>query len=112
MSVVLVGGMDRLGEQYRAEAKRHGVDIRIFSQDEQGISAKIKNADGVVIFTNKVSHQARNRAIKAAKNEGIPVLMHHSCGVCSLGECLNCLEIMGRKICPADAANSALRSLQ
>ncbi len=112
MSVVLVGGMDRLGEQYRAEAKRRGVDIQIFSHDEQGISAKIKKAEGVVIFTNKVSHQARNRAIKAAKNKGIPVLMHHSCGVCSLGECLNCLEIMGRKVCPADITTCTLRSLQ
>jgi hypothetical protein len=97
MSIVLVGGMDRLGEQYRAEAKRHGVDIKIFSQDEQGLCAKIKNSDGVVIFTNKVSHQARNRAFRTAKNEGIPVLMHHSCGVCSLGECLNCLEIIGKQ---------------
>ncbi|MFZ4858693.1 MAG: DUF2325 domain-containing protein [Desulfuromonadaceae bacterium] len=112
MSVVLVGGMDRLSQQYRAEAKRHGVDIQIFSQDEQGITAKIKNADGVVIFTNKVSHQARNRAFKAARNEGIPVLMHHSSGVCSLGECLNCIEIMGRKVCPSDIATCTLRSLQ
>jgi hypothetical protein len=97
MSIVLVGGMDRLGEQYRAEAKRHGVDIQIFSQDEHGLSAKIKSSDGVVIFTNKVSHQARNRAFKTAKSEGVPVLMHHSCGVCSLGECLSCIEIMGNK---------------
>lgn len=102
MSIILIGGMDRLGEQYRAEAKRHGVNIRIFSQDEQGISAKIKNADGVVIFTNKVSHQARNRAFKAAKSEGVPVLMHHSCGVCSLGECLNCIEIIGKHVSAAD----------
>lgn len=80
MSIVLVGGMDRLGEQYRAEAKRHGVDIQIFSQDEQALCSKIKNSDGVVIFTNKVSHQARNRAFKTAKNEGILVLMHHSWG--------------------------------
>jgi len=112
MGIVLVGGMDRLGEQYHAEAKRHGIDIQIFSQDEQGISAKIKGSDGVVIFTNKVSHQARNRAFKTAKNEGIPVLMHHSCGVCSLGECLNCLEIIGRKVFTADKANCKSRSIQ
>ena len=79
MSIILVGGMDRLGEQYRAEARRHGVEIQIFSQDEQGLSAKIKNSDGVVIFTNKVSHQARNRAFKTAKSEGVPVLMHRGC---------------------------------
>jgi hypothetical protein len=42
MSVVLVGGMDRLGEQYRAEAKRRGVDIQIFSQDEQRRSKRLR----------------------------------------------------------------------
>ena len=55
MSIILVGGMDRLGEQYRAEAKRHGVDIQIFSQDEQGISAKIKNSDGVYLYQQGVA---------------------------------------------------------
>ena len=102
MSIILVGGMDRLGEQYRAEAKRRGMDIQIFRQDEEGLSAKIKNADGVVIFTNMVSHQARNRAFKTAKSRGIPVLMHHSCGVCSLGECLNCLGIIGKHASATD----------
>ena len=110
MSIILVGGMDRLGEQYRAEAKRRGMDIQIFSQDEQGLSAKIKNAEGVVIFTNKVSHQARNRAIKTAKSKRIPVLMHHSCGVCSLGECLNCLEIIGKHGSAADKTGCIIRN--
>jgi hypothetical protein len=97
MSIILVGGMDRLNEQYRREAVRHGTDIQIFNQDDRGMCSKIKNSEGVVIFTNKVSHQARNRAVSAAKLEGIPVLMYHSCGLCSLRECLNCLEIIGRQ---------------
>ncbi|CAH2031981.1 DUF2325 domain-containing protein [Trichlorobacter ammonificans] len=97
MSIVLVGGMDRLGEQYRMEAQRHGKDISIFSQDDASVSSRIKKAEAVVIFTNKVSHQARHRAVNTAKKEGVPVFMHHSCGVCSLRECLNCLEIIGRQ---------------
>lgn len=97
MNIVLVGGMDRLGEQYRLEAARHGVSIQIFSQDQQGICSRIKNAAGVVIFTNKISHQARHRAVNAAKKEGVPVFMHHSCGVCSLRECLKCFEIIGQQ---------------
>jgi hypothetical protein len=96
MNVVLVGGMDRLHDEYRMEAKRQGVDIQIFSQDQQSMCSKIRKSEGVVIFTNKVSHQARNRAVSAAKLEGVPVFMHHSCGVCSLRECLQCLEVIGR----------------
>lgn len=93
MSIVLVGGMDRLGGQYRKEAERLGMSLRIFSQAEQGMGSKIKHADAVVIFTNKISHQARHEAFSAARKVGIPVFMHHTCGVCTLRECLNCLSL-------------------
>ncbi len=95
MSIVLVGGMDRLGEKYHKEAKKQGMRLQIFSQADNNMAGKIKAADAVVIFTNKVSHQARNDAFNAAKKQGIPVFMHHACGVCTLRECLNCLSVMG-----------------
>ena len=41
MSIVLVGGMDRLADKYQLEAKRCGMDLRIFSQAEQKMSASI-----------------------------------------------------------------------
>lgn len=94
MSIALIGGIDRLGEKYLKEAKELGMDLRIFSQSERNMASKIKNADAVVIFTNKVSHQARNEAFGAAKKHGIPVFMHHACGVCTLRECLSCLKLM------------------
>jgi len=93
MSVVLVGGMDRLGNQYRKEAKRMGMELRIFNQSENDLEGKIGRAEAVVIFTNKVSHQARNQAVAAAKRRGIPLFMQHGCGVCTLRECLKCLVI-------------------
>lgn len=94
MSVILVGGMDRLGEKYQKEARKQGMKLRIFSQADQNMGIKIRHADAVVIFTNKVSHQARNEAFSAAKKQGIPVFMHHSCGVCTLRECLSCVSLI------------------
>ena len=94
MSIILVGGIDRLGEQYRKEAEELGMDLSIFSQAKQSMGNKIKHADAVVIFTNKVSHQARHEAFNTAKKQGIPVFMHHACGVCTLRECLNCLSLI------------------
>ena len=94
MSIILVGGMDRLGETYLEEAKKQGMSLRIFSQAEQNMSCKIKHADAVVIFTNKVSHQARDKAFTAAKKQSIPVFMHHACSVCTLREYLNCLRLI------------------
>ena len=92
MSIVLIGGMDRLEPQYLLEAERAGVRLRVFTTAQNGISAKLKHADAVVIFTNKVSHRARNEAMTAARANDIPVFMHHACGVCTLRECLKCIH--------------------
>lgn len=99
MSIILVGGMDRLGEKYQKEAKELDMDLHIFSQAKHNMGSRIKHADAVVIFTNKVSHQARHDAFSAAKKQGIPVIMHHACGVCTLRECLKCLMIMKNNEC-------------
>ena len=88
MCVALIGGMDRLERHYIEEGERAGIDLHVFSQSEVNIGAKLKKADALVIFTNKVSHRVKAEAVKAAKSHGIPVYMHHSCGVCTLRDCL------------------------
>lgn len=93
MCIALIGGMDRLERHYIEEAKKMGVDLRVFTRQEANIGSKIKNADAMVIFTNKVSHKVKAQAIKEARSNGIPVHMQHSCGVCSLRNCLDCLMI-------------------
>jgi hypothetical protein len=40
-----------------------------------------------------VSHRARHEALSVAKSRNIPVFQHHSCGVCTLRKCLNCINI-------------------
>ncbi len=94
MCVALIGGMDRLKRHYREEARRLGFELRVFTRPEANIASKLKNVDAVVIFTNKVSHNAKMKAVDAAKGNDIPVFMHHSCGICTLRDCLNCLTII------------------
>lgn len=102
MSIILVGGMDRLGSKYQKEARQMGMNLHIFSQAKQNMGNKIKNADAVVIFTNKISHQAKNEAVNAAKGNGIPLVMHNSCGVCTFRECIRCLQ---NKLCSNATSN-------
>ncbi len=92
MSIVLVGGMDRLGPHYIDEAKKYGCTLQIFNRANSKMTKKLQNADALVVFTNKVSHQARNEAMATAKRKGIPVYMYHSCGLCTLRECFKCLK--------------------
>lgn len=91
MCVALIGGMDRLERHYMNEAKNRGIELMVFTRSEADIGSKIRNMDAVVIFTNMVSHKAKESVMKTARLREIPVYVHHSCGVCSLRDCLNCL---------------------
>ena len=91
MCVAIIGGMDRLERHYMNEAKRCGIDLKVFTSPETRMTSKIKDVDAVVIFTNKVSHKARKEAVNVAKARNIPIFMYHSCGICTLRDCIGCL---------------------
>lgn len=92
IQIALIGGMTRLRNQYICEAARKQVDLRVFNTSESNIAAKIRNLDAVVIFTNKISHRAKDEVMEVVKSKRIPCKMAHSCGICSLRECLDCLK--------------------
>jgi len=92
MCVAVIGGMDRLGHHYKSEAAQVGIKLKIFSQSENNLNAKLKNVDALLIFTNKVSHRVRKEALNAVKGSQIPIMQLHSCGVCTLRNCLDCLK--------------------
>lgn len=92
MCVALIGGMDRLQREYMDEAKRLGIKLKIFTKSEINIDAKVRNADAIIIFTNKVSHRTKREVMNVAKTNAIRVLMNHSCGICTLRDCLSCLK--------------------
>lgn len=90
MCIALIGGMDRLERHYREEAERVGITLQVFSRSQTNIAAKLRKADAIVIFTNKVSHRVKLEAMQVAKSWDIPVFMHHACGVCTFRNCLQC----------------------
>ena len=94
MCVAVIGGVRRLEPHYLREAERMGVELRLFNEPGAEMADKLYRADAMIIFTNMVSHNGKRLAKKAAKLHGIPVFMHHTCGLCSLRECLNCLRIV------------------
>jgi len=92
VSIVLVGGMARMEQHYRGEAEKFGVTLTVFNEDKAGLEASIRNKDAVVVFTNKVSHRGKQKAMDTARKNNIPVFMFHSCGLCTLRECFHCLR--------------------
>jgi hypothetical protein len=95
MCVGVIGGMDRLERRYVIEAERVGISLKVFNGTEARLASRMGNVDAMVIFTNKVSHRAKREAMSMAKSRNIPVFLHHSCGVCTLRRCLDCIRPMG-----------------
>lgn len=88
MKIVLIGGMDRLKADYEKVAHSKGHKLKSISRDESGLESRIGEADKIIVFTNKVSHCARNKALRYGQAQGIPVQLAHSCGVSTLKNCL------------------------
>lgn len=108
MCIALIGGVKRLEPRYYKEAEKMGIDLRIFNEPTKNMDEKLLQADAVIIFTNMVSHNAKRMAQRTARIQGIPVYMHHTCGVCTLRECLNCLNIIN-SVSPAVVAAPAMK---
>lgn len=89
MCAALVGGMDRLKEDYQQTARNLGFRLKVFTGKEKNIRTMIGSPDVIIIFTDKCSHKARTEAVQRAKAASIPVLRMHSSGVTSLKGCLD-----------------------
>ena len=63
MCVTLIGGMDRLKQDYIAAARQGGATLKCISRNERNFMDKIGNPDAIIVFTNKVSHEAKRKAL-------------------------------------------------
>ena len=58
MSIVIVGGHDRMVAQYKKICKSYKCKCKVFTQMEADFSKKIGCPDLLVLFTNTVSTRA------------------------------------------------------
>ncbi|WP_353684479.1 DUF2325 domain-containing protein [Thermodesulfovibrio sp. 3907-1M] len=97
MSVLLIGGMDRLKSHYLKEASQRGINLKLFTKPCKEVTRKIGKVDAIVVFTNKVSHSIRDDVINFARAKGIPFFMCHSCGLCTLRKYFDDLKKLNQK---------------
>ena len=88
MSVVIVGGHERMVCQYMKICKNYKCKAKIFTQMPSCLNKKIGNPDLVVLFTNTVSHKMVRCAVSEAKNKNIEVVRSHSSSQAALTEIL------------------------
>ena len=77
---------------YITEAQRLGISLKVFTKPVKNLHSRIGDVEAIIVFTDKVSHQLKDEVKKVGRLKDIPVLMHHSCGICRLRDCLRCIK--------------------
>ena len=88
MSVVIIGGHDRMVCQYKQICKQFKCKAKVFTQMSAAMSKQIGSPDLIVLFTNTVSHKMVRCAVSEAKNKNIEVVRSHSSSQAALTEIL------------------------
>lgn len=92
MSIVVVGGHDRMHNEYKSICRKLGHRVKIFTQMPARFEKVIGKPDGIVLFTSTVSHNMMHVVVKEAKRKNIPVMRSHSSSATSLAGLLRELE--------------------
>jgi len=95
MSVVIIGGNERMERQYEQICKNYGYKAKIFTKEASSLKRKIGKPDLMVVFTNTVSHSMTLCALQEAKKYGSQIARIHSSSATALNEilkehCENC----------------------
>jgi len=92
LSIVLIGGHDRMHDEYKTIGIEHGHRIKVFTQMTPRFEKSIGTPDAIVLFTSTVSHKMMHAAVKEAKKQRIPVIRCHTSSGNSLKETLKQLK--------------------
>ncbi|WP_432407545.1 DUF2325 domain-containing protein [Wukongibacter sp. M2B1] len=88
MSVVIIGGHERMERIYRDTGKKHGCKIKVFTKMKGDLCKRIGNPDYILMFTDVVSHKLVNTTMKISKKKNIPNLRLHNSSLQTLESAL------------------------
>ena len=84
MSIVIVGGNERMTCQYENICRSFGYKAKVFPKESGSMKKKLGTPDLMVLFTNTVSHKMAISAISEAKRNGTEVARIHSSSATAL----------------------------
>ena len=88
MSVVIVGGHDRMVHQYKKICKEYKCKAKVFTQMSGNLSEKIGSPDLLILFTNTVSHKMVHCAVTEAEKCNAQIVRCHTSSGNALNEIL------------------------
>ena len=89
MSVVIVGGNDKMIRQYEDLCKNYKCKAKVFTQPSSNIREKIGRSDLMILFTNTVCHKMIVTATQTAGKNNIEIARSHSSSATALKKILS-----------------------
>ena len=84
MSVVIIGGHERMETQYKQICKQYKCKAKVFTKMKTDLKNKIGSPDLLILFTSTVSHKMVHCALKEAERYNIRVERAHSSSASAL----------------------------
>lgn len=88
MSVVIIGGHDRMVGQYKRICKNYKCKAKVFTQMPADMNKQIGCPDILVLFTNTVSHKMIRCALGGVDSARTDIVRCHNSSGTALGEIL------------------------
>ncbi|MBQ8171506.1 MAG: DUF2325 domain-containing protein [Oscillospiraceae bacterium] len=84
MSVVVIGGNDRMVTRYKEICRSYSCKAKVFTQMPADFDNKLGSPDLMVVFTNTCSHKMVNSVNRRSEKLDIPVVRIHNASVNAL----------------------------
>lgn len=89
MSVVVVGGNDRMAVRYKEICRSYNCRVKVFTQMPADFENKLGNPDLMVVFTNTCSHKMALSVSRKSAKKDIPVARIHNASANALKSVLD-----------------------
>ena len=88
MSVVIIGGNERMKRQYEEICEQYGCTAKVYTKEKGAIKKKIGTPDLLICFTKTVSHKMANACKQESRRGGFPMEHCHSSSSSALAQVL------------------------
>ncbi len=83
MSIVIVGGNERMERQYRELCEAYRCEAKVYTK-ESGMSGKVGSPDLLVLFTGTMSHKMLQGTLRAIRGKETVIARSHSSSMAAL----------------------------
>lgn len=83
MSVVIIGGNERMVRQYKNLCEEYSCDAKVYPKQNSSLKG-IGNPDLMVLFTSTVSHKMVRNALNETKGQNVRIIRSHTSSMSAL----------------------------